>query len=196
MEKIPCSRCNVSILPTTAARNGGLCMPCAAGAREAIEASKQHYNKQRELDRADPVRILWRSLVDRVHQADSGYLSLSDAEKRYVAVGLLDGEVHNGGFDQYFFNSASSCYNDALLGLEEIGATASSGLLLKAKQIVFGFDSVPVDTPVRRQISRPLSASQSSRLDHLDKLYCADPDNMSDRIEAFLRRRGLIPDVA
>ncbi|MFC3552476.1 DUF4375 domain-containing protein [Lysobacter cavernae] len=171
-------------------------MPCATGTRESIEASKEHYTKQRELDRTDPVRILWRSLVARMHHTDGGYLSLSDAEKRYVAVGLLDGEVYNGGFDQYFFNSASSYYSDALLGLEGIGATTSLELLLKAKKIVFGFDSVPVDTSARRQISRPLSASQSSRLDHLDKLFWADPDNLSDRIEAFLRRHSLIRDVA
>ena len=31
--KIPCSKCGASILPSTAGRTGGVCMPCAKGKR-------------------------------------------------------------------------------------------------------------------------------------------------------------------
>lgn len=196
MERTPCSQCGVSILLTTAAKNSGLCMPCATGTRASIEASKAHYRKQREREATDPVRALWRSLVDRVHRSDSGYAALTEAEKRYFAVALLEGEVHNGGFDLYFFNSSSDSYQDAVAGLEEMGATTSLDLLLRAKQIVFDFGEVPAGTLERRQTSHSRSDARTSRLDCLDRLFWDDPDGLVIRIEAFLYKHGLVPRVA
>ena len=114
-------------------------MPCKIGTRESIEAAKLYYQRERDLDKIDPFRKLWRELVRRVYETDLGYAGLSDAEKKYFAVGLLEGEVYNGGFDQYFFNSSSDYYSDAEIGLEEMGAVQSLSLLKRAKEIVFGF---------------------------------------------------------
>jgi len=36
-EKVACSECEVLILPTTSAKNNGLCMPCVKGTREYID---------------------------------------------------------------------------------------------------------------------------------------------------------------
>jgi len=193
MDKIPCIRCGVQILPGTAAKNDGLCMPCAAGIRESMETSREYYRKRRESEQDDPVRALWLSLVRRVGQGD-GYSGLTLPERRYFAVGLLDGEVNNGGFDQYFYNSSSDYYLDAVAGLEELGATKSLELLLRAKQIVFGFRDVPTYTAQRRQTTT--SDSQLSRLDPLDRQFWADPDGLVERVEAFLHEHGLIPAVA
>jgi Domain of unknown function (DUF4375) len=48
-------------------------------------------------------RSLWE-LYERL--ARSEVASLSPAQRRFVAVGSLRTEVNNGGFHQYFFNSA------------------------------------------------------------------------------------------
>ena len=174
-------------------KNDGLCMPCAAGIRKSIEASREYYRKRRQSEQEDPVRALWLSLVRRVDQGE-GYSGLTLPERRYFAVGLLEGEVHNGGFAQYFWNSSSDCYLDAVAGLEELGATRSLELLLRAKQVVFGFRDVPAFTAQRRQTTT--SDSQLSRLDRLDRQFWADPDGLVERVEAFLDRHGLIPAVA
>ncbi|MDC7807413.1 DUF4375 domain-containing protein [Luteimonas sp BLCC-B24] len=195
MEKVPCLQCGVCILPITAEKNGGLCMPCTTGIRANLEKSRQYYKAQRELDKTDPVRIHWRSLLDRL-RADNGYSGLSIAEKRYFAVTALSGEVHNGGFGQYFYNTASDHYQDAVEGLEEIGALASLDLLLRAKQVLFGFGEVPVLTSRRRLTSARTSDSKASRLDKLDRLFWTDPDGLSSRLEALLLRHGLVSHVA
>jgi hypothetical protein len=194
MEKIPCSRCGTPILPSTAARNDGLCMPCATGTRAAIDAGKKHHQEQREQEQADPLRRLWCSLVDRVHDAGAGYAGLTEAERRYFAVGVLEGDVYNGGFDQYFFNSASSWFDDAVLGLGDMGATATLGLLLRARQVLFGDGPVPTDIATRRGISRAITPAQAAELEAIDALFWKDPDGLEARKQSFLVARGLLVD--
>lgn len=191
--KVSCSDCGVLILQETADRNGGLCLPCRSGTRSRIEASKAAAKRERELDATDPTRIYWRKLVDMVFKAPDGLSSLSEVERQYWAVGCLSGEVYNGGFEQYFHNSSGSTYNDALKGLEEMGALASLILLQKAKQVVFGFQAVPVDTGVRRSMIAAIGdESQQRRLDELDKQFCADPDKLAELSQNFAVRHDLI----
>jgi len=168
-------------------------MPCKNGTRESMEAAKLYYQKERELDKTCPFRKLWRELVHRVHDTDLGYAGLSDPEKKYFAVGLLEGEVYNGGFDQYFHNSSSDYYSDAEVGLEEIGAMQSLSLLRQAKQIVFGDAVIPEDTEQRREIllQRDFD-SYAKQLDELDRLFWEDPDGLSERSESFARKHALI----
>lgn len=191
---IACRSCGALVLPETAERTGGLCMPCKSGTRANIEASKVAAKKQRELDATDPFRIYWCKLVDRVYKTPDGLNSLSDTERQYWAVGCLSGEVYNGGFDQYFHNSSGATYIAALHGLEAMGALASLLLLQKAKQAVFGFADVPEDTCTRRIMLRAAeSASLQQRLDELDRQFWQDPDKLGELSEAFAIRLGLLP---
>lgn len=167
-------------------------MPCKAGTRQSMEAARLHYKKERELDKTDPFRQLWRELVSRAWNTEAGYEGLSDAEKKYFAVGLLDGEVYNGGFYQYFSNSSADYYKDAEIGLQEMGATESLSLLKQAKQIVFGLGEVPEDTEQRRRFLMHKGFESNARLDELDSLFWEDPDGLSDRGETFARRNTLI----
>ena len=168
-------------------------MPCKNGTRESIEAAKLYYQRERELDRTDPLRRLWRELVDRVHLTDSGYAGLSDAEKKYFAVQLLAREVYNGGFEQYFHNSSGSYYCDAEIGLEKMGATQSLPLLRRVKHLIFGIAPVPSETGQRREILRrqPFDFYRDL-LDELDHLFCKDPDGLDDRTEAFAKQHRLV----
>ena len=158
-----------------------------------MEAARKWHKEQRERERTDPFRKLWLALVHRVHETPQGFSGLSEVEKQYFAVGLLDGEVYNGGFDQYFFNSSGCHYKHALLGLEEIGAKQSIAILQRAKQVVFGFDEVPEDTEKRRKLLQKLASdSRTKRLEELDAQYYRDPDGLSARIDAFARAHGLV----
>ncbi len=191
--KIPCSTCSALILPETAARTGGLCMPCKSGTRSAIEASKVEAKRQRELDATDPFRLYWRELVDRVYKSDAGIAQLSDVERQYWAVGCLSGEVYNGGFDQYFYNSSGATYSAAVDGLKAMGATTSLLLLQQAKQMIFGFTDVPEETRARRSIQMSVeSDALQQRLDELDKQFWKDPDNLAMRSEKFAISHGLV----
>jgi Domain of unknown function (DUF4375) len=120
-QKLPCSKCGVPILESTAMRTNGLCMPCKGGYRESIEKGKRYIREERERRLTGPFRKLWVSLVEKVHQSPTGFDGLSHREKLYFAVGLLEGEVYNGGFHQYFFNNSGSYYSYAEEGLIALG---------------------------------------------------------------------------
>ena len=79
-------------------------MPCNTGTREAIDAARQQRIADREYERTNPFRKLWLLLVSRVNDSPYAFDALSESEKLYFAVGLVELELYNGGFEQYFYN--------------------------------------------------------------------------------------------
>lgn len=73
-----------------------------------------------------------------------GYERLTPAEQKFIALWWLNGDVMNGGFDQYFFNSSGDMALDALEGLRDIGAAEPERILREALA-VFGRDGYPLD---------------------------------------------------
>jgi hypothetical protein len=128
-----------------------------------------------------------------VHETPNGFESLSEVERQYFAVGLLDGEVYNGGFHQYFYNSSGDTYPEAIEGLETMGALQALELLRKAKQIVFGIAEPPKHTGPRRALLASVESTCEERLASLDRLFWKDPDSLSAKFERFAEERGLIP---
>lgn len=189
-EQIGCKDCGAMILSSTAARNGGVCMPCKNGTRKNIESAKEHYARERELNRTCPFRALWRELVNKVHNQPGGFEALSEGEKQYYAVRVLVGEVYNGGFEQYFHNSSADYFRYAELGLMRIGATESLALLRASKAVVFGNDSVP-----REQSARWIglkSTNNSPALELLDSKFWTDPDSLETKLERFAYEESLV----
>lgn len=189
-EKVPCAKCGALVLPSTAERTGGVCMACKNGIRESMEKSKEYYKKERELDKTCPFRLFWRELVSRVYDENKGFKYLSEAEKIYFSVNCLSGEVYNGGFDQYFSNSAGENYTHAELGLIQLKATNSLRLLRKAKQIVFGSSAVPKEQYLRQVATD--SDDVSTALDELDTEFYKDPDQLAEKLEAYAINNGLV----
>lgn len=191
-EKIPCKECGALILPATAEKNGDLCMPCKNGYRKNIEQSKEYYKKERELDGTCPFRALWRDLVKRVYDSSKGFEALSEDEKQYFAVGILDGEVYSGGFVQYFDNMPSEYYRYSELGLIRIGAKESLQLLRKAKLTVFG------NNPVSKEQTKcwlHVNDEIAKKLDDLDSQYYEMKEDIGELLEAFACETGLVKDV-
>jgi len=165
-------------------------MPCKSGYRKNLDSSKRFHEEQKKYD---PYRELWQSLVLRVHKTEAGFSGLSADEKLYYAVGVLDGEVHNGGFDQFFWNSSGGFFREAVSGLEVIGAYQALDLLLKAKQIAFPDEQPPVDCEERRVSLRSReAASRDSALDVLDHAFWKDPDGLGTKFTRFAVDRGLV----
>ena len=124
-DRLPCRACGHLILPTTAARNDGLCIPCKGGYRQTIEDGKPFHTERRRY-LASPQALYWSALVNRVYDGGEGFAGLSPAERSYYAVSVLSGEVHNGGFDQYFGNSSGDQYQ-AARGSSRIGGGGCPG---------------------------------------------------------------------
>ena len=74
-----------------------------------------------------------------------------------------------------------------------MGALKSLELLRKAKQVMFDFSDIPENTMARRQLlAGQGNDSRSSRLEQLDRLFCEDPDGLSELSQAFAVRHGLV----
>jgi hypothetical protein len=81
-------------------------------------------------------------------EAMRGESSLTEAEKRLCAVYELEGQVGNGGFDQYFFNSSGGNAEMALVGLKDMGAADAAAILERA-MAVFPGGKPPTDRKSR-----------------------------------------------
>lgn len=193
--RIPCTRCGELILQETAAKNGGLCMPCKGGYRERIEQGKLRREQQSAYEQSSE-RKYWLMLVDRVHKQPKGFDELLQSEKTYFAVSCLIGEVFNGGFEQFFSNSSGELYGLALDGLFEMEAEVSAALLVQAKEVLFGDATVPQDRMVRieRMSAKNLEAPARGQLEGLDKAFCADQDHLDERCKSFALGHRLYSD--
>lgn len=195
-QKVPCSKCGVLILESTALRTNGLCIPCKSGYRERIEARRRQLREDRETTENDPYRRLWVSLVEQGYRSPTGFDGLSHPQRLYFAVGLLEGEVYNGGFEQYFQNDSGSYYAYAEEGLIALGALQTLALLRQAREVLLPRGAFPVDTRERqRELVEGYLSTPAWRkiLDDLDHRYWANSENIALRLDGFARNHGLVP---
>lgn len=61
--------------------------------------------------------------------------TLNQMQKLVVSTNILDNEVFNGGFDQFYLNHEEEYINDAIDGLREFGATEFLEIAIKSKEI-------------------------------------------------------------
>jgi hypothetical protein len=180
-ERAICSECGASMLATTAARTGGVCMACKKAIRNEIEEAKERYKLQLE---GKVIREHWDALEQRIKQ--SGLEALSIEEQNYYVVSLFAAEVENGGFDQYFCNPSGDQFRATVRGLEALQAWHSRRLLLEAAKVIFGEIEVPFDEVARRRIQVGRTTDDTwRRLDELDRDFYMDRDGLHDRLKAY-----------
>ncbi len=176
-EKIPCIECGKPVSVKQASKRGGLCLRCSAN--------------------RNPFFVLYSSLVDRVCNSPGGFDSLSEPEKLYYALTLLQNEVNNGGFHQFFFNTSGSYYELIENGLVAFNEPDLLELLHQAKRLIFPDNRVPTDMKERREQMEFSDAGGDlmNKLDALDQQFYRRPDTLNPKLETFARERGLVPPV-
>lgn len=186
--KVSCIDCGALILKATADRNDGKCVPCKKGFRASIEDSKRRIEADRK---RPPEPNYWLPLVDK--ESRKGFGSLSPAEKIYFCACLLDGEVHNGGFEQFFTNSSGSYYYESEASLAALDFTECLALLRQAKQALFGQEDVPAEYAPR--VQAVLAALQNEdnirHLDELDNSFVEAFKGAGKRVEEFAVQNNL-----
>lgn len=96
-----------------------------------------------------PDAVYWRSLIYRINDPKLGFESLSDSEKLFYSVCELNGEVYNGGFEQYFTNSSAENLNYAIKGLTVMRDYISLEILKNVNSLLFGALPVPLNYETR-----------------------------------------------
>lgn len=193
-ETTVCTACGNPMLVRTAERYDGKCIPCASGYRESIEQSKLFYEEQKRREN-DPDVVFWRSLCKRVDNPVLGFDSLQNPEKLYFAVCVLEAEIYNGGFDQYFTNSSADYFEYAVRGLEKMNDELGLELTLKAKRLLFDDKDVPKrDARLDYfETTKILNDPEISRLlDDMDKAFVKNYEEaLSHRLRMFALENGL-----
>lgn len=128
------------------------------------------------------------ALVESVaaRAARVGEARLGVSEAALLDVWTLEGEVNNGGFDQYFFNSSGDRARQALAGLELIGARRAAGVLLRAMDL-FGPAGPSPSREARWSQTDRWTAADREALGRLDTEFQRYPDPISDLLERHCR---------
>jgi len=134
---------------------------------------------------------LERAFADAFSRFDAAnFETLSERDQILVAIWCLEGDVNNGGFDQYFLNSSGDLAWFAPLALRRIGAARMAAIVEEANA-EFGPDGPPRPRAARMELVRRLTDSQKARLDALDRRFYEYPDDLSRLLCDFL---GLPPE--
>jgi hypothetical protein len=117
-----------------------------------------------------------------------GERSLTDTERRLLAAYWVEAEVNNGGFDQYFFNSAGDNAEAALAGLKEMGA-AGAATLLEQSMAVFPGGKPPADRFRRQELMQQIAALSKPVWEKCDTEFYKPRESISDLSLAYAKKK-------
>jgi Domain of unknown function (DUF4375) len=115
---------------------------------------------------------------------------LSRGAKVIYLANILDGEVFNGGFHQYFSNSSGMHAHDTLFALHELAAPRRASLLQRA---IHAFPNKRVPRH-RAERNGELDKIDSRTLEALDSEYYSlektDGEDLGEQMLSFMRQHA------
>ena len=115
------------------------------------------------------------------------YENLNDFEKTFLYVEILEAEVNNGGFDQYFYNSSGDYADETLESLRKIGATKTAKLVESAFKI-FPVQPIPKDNEKRREILKSIENQTSEKWNQLEDEFYLYEENIGGLVLEYVRQ--------
>jgi hypothetical protein len=97
--------------------------------------------------------------------------------KQYYAIHMMDAEICNGGFSQYFFNSSGNSWELAMSGLEGAGSTERLGLLKEATARIAGGKPSPDRETRGHQLAKVLKKNEDA-FDDMETRYYASKEQL------------------
>lgn len=117
-----------------------------------------------------------------------GESSLTETERRLCAAHGLDGEINNGGFDQYFWNSTGNDAEVALAGLKDMGAVAAATLLERA-MAVFPSGKPPADRQRRHEEMKKMESQSKPVWDQCDREFYDCKEDIDALCLAYAKKK-------
>ena len=114
----------------------------------------------------------------------AGPSALSPLEVVGVGVWMLEAEVNNGGFDQYYFNSAGDLALQTVVALKAIGAENTASLLSAANAEFL--NSVPPVNRAERQEALD-RIREKVRFASLEEEFYRDEEDLLSCLASYLR---------
>ncbi len=111
---------------------------------------------------------------------------LNEYEKHVIFINMLDAQVNNGGFDQYFFNSSGENAHETLIALEKINALKTAHLLREAIS-VFPKLPVPKDTNIRRELMNDSPEEIPNKWEKLDNQFYKSKEHIGGLVISYVK---------
>ncbi len=119
----------------------------------------------------------------------------NDLRITYLII-VMDSQVQNGGFDQYFVNRYGQFANETIKALEVINAIQKSKLLTTALAIV-NKEGLPEPLFRKLLLTKKIKSlygdnqnKTSDSLNELDNEYYSDSENVAELLEDYLKKEG------
>ncbi len=112
---------------------------------------------------------------------------LTAAEQVFLCVWELEAEVNNGGFDQYFSNTSGDYARHVEAALTAIGAKRMQKIVRQAIDTV-GEEVLSEDQEQRQERLLALDEDKLEKLEKIDQLYFAYPDNVTKLLYAYVQK--------
>lgn len=144
------------------------------------------------LHQEEPAYAIFKSALKIAFDANDAVTEhidrLSPEARLVYLVWCLDGEIHNGGFDQFFYNSLGDHWSELLGHLDTIGAVTSKKLLAKAVSIFP--NAAPSSNRQERfeQLNRLDDDEVEALLSDLDEEFWRYEDGLAQRVDDFVRK--------
>lgn len=120
-------------------------------------------------------------------EAGGGIDRLTAPQRAYYVAWACNAEVENGGFAQYFVNTAGGSAWEAAAAFEAIGATAHAPIVRRAVAL-FGPAGPAADRDARHEQLAALTPAQDAELVQLDAEYYGAADDVPTRLLLFAGR--------
>lgn len=118
-----------------------------------------------------------------------GYDNLSQQEKLFVCVWGLEGEVNNGGFDQYYFNSSGDHSLDVEASLKAIGANHTADLVRQGNAL-FGAAGPSAERFVRQKQLDALDDEKIKKMNEIEEEFFKYKDKLSELLEMYVSKNA------
>ena len=127
--------------------------------------------------------------------ANTPFDQLCEVDRTVILVWSLQGEVDNGGFDQFYFNSSGDHSAETVFALERIGAQRTAAIVAEGNRR-FPTQPPPSEREVRIAELNSFSNTATDTWDRLEREFYSDPDGLSERLVGYLVRQGVLPESA
>ena len=115
--------------------------------------------------------------------ANERFSDLSASERVFILAWEVEAEVNNGGFNQFFFNSAGDRASATAAALRAIGAERMASIVDRANSLFP--EGPPADRSVRQNFLEGIDPD-TELFEELDKEFYSYPDDLSALLYRFV----------
>jgi len=135
------------------------------------------------------IQSIFDYICDEVVKNDYGKIKKLPVGFQYIyAIWLLELEVNNGGFNQFFYNSSGKFSDEAYNGCVAIGAYKTAEIMKKAINIMIEEKELQLDAKKKGTVKEFIDSYKETRLEECDVAFFKYSENLKDLQINYVRK--------